>query len=158
METEKGKNAFSGDFRFGRELQKIANRFRRLADENLGKEGITVSQLRVLAYVSRKREEGKVYQKDLEQHFGIRRSSVTELLQNMEKSGILKRTPCPKDARIREISLTEKGLILDERLKEYITNLEEELLLGFSSEEKDILRSLLFRLGENMEMAERNRV
>ena len=75
-----------------------------------------------------------------------------------EKSGILQRTPCPEDARIREISLTEKGVVLDERLKEYITNLEEELLSGFSPEEKDILRSLLSRLSENMEKAERNRV
>lgn len=158
MEKEKAKDVLRGEFRFGRELQKIANRFRRLADENLNQEGITVSQLRVLAYVSSRGKEGKVYQRDLEEDFGIRRSSVTGLLQNMEKSGILKRTSCPEDARIREISLTEKGVVLDERLKEYITNLEEELLSGFSPEEKDILRSLLSRLSENMEKAERNRV
>ncbi len=147
-----------GEFRFGREIQFVSKSFRRLADENLNQEGITVSQLRVLCYVSQKGKEGKVYQKDLEEHFGIRRSSVTELLQNMEKSGILTRTPCATDARTREIVLTEKGAVLDERLKEYITGLEEEFLKGFSREEKELLASFLIRLSENLENAKGDRL
>lgn len=152
------KENFCSEFRYGKEIQKIANLFRRLADENLNQEGITVSQLRVLIYISRKDKEGKVYQRDLEEYLDIRRSSVTGLLQNMEKNGILLRTPCESDARSKEIVLTEKGRVLDERLKEYITNLEEEILKGFSQEEKELLKNLLLRLGENLENAERNQL
>lgn len=146
------------DFRFGREIQKIANGFRRLADDNLNQEGITVSQLRVLVYISCKGKEGKVYQRDLEEDFGIRRSSVTSLLQNMEKSGILTRVSSSSDGRIKEIALTEKGRVLDERLKEYILVLEEEFLKGFSEEEKELLKDFLFRLGENLNESERNKL
>ena len=143
------------EFRFGREVQNVANRFRRFGDENLRKEGITISQLRVIAYVSRHRE-GAVYQKDLEEHLCVRRSSVTSLLQNMEKSGILIRGGSEKDARIKTLVLTEKGKRLDEKLIYYIKTLEEKLMEGFSSEEKEILQGFLFRMIENLEKVERN--
>lgn len=143
------------EFRFGREIQKLANRFRRLGDENLQKEGITFSQLRVIAYISKNKT---VLQKELEEFLGIRRSSVTSLLQNMEKSGILERYASGEDARIKIISLTEKGKKLDENLKNYIHLLEEKMLAGFSEEEKEALRGFLVRMEENLEKTERSRV
>ncbi len=145
------------DFRFGRELQNVANRFRRLGDENLQKEGITISQLRVIAYISCHGEE-TVYQKTLEEHFEIRRSSVTGLLQNMEKSGLLKRTGSSKDARAKIVSLTEKGRELDEKLRNYIQGVESELMKGFEKEEKELLRGFLLRMLENLDSVERSRL
>lgn len=144
------------EIRYGKEVQNIANRFRRLGDENLQKEGITISQLRVIAFISKNGNAGTVYQKDLEEHLCVRRSSVTSLLQNMEKSGILIRGGSEKDARIKTLVLTEKGKRLDEKLIYYIKTLEEKLMEGFSSEEKEILQGFLFRMIENLEKVERN--
>jgi len=152
-----GQNAPPEEIRFGREVQNVANRFRRLGDENLQKEGITISQLRVIAYISRHGEK-PVYQKELEEHFNIRRSSVTGLLQNMEKSGILLRTSCEKDARVKIVSLTEKGRDLDEKLKSYIQSLESELMKGFDGEEKALLYGFLIRMLENLDSVERSRL
>lgn len=151
------QNVSPEEFRFGREMQNVANRFRRLGDENLQKEGITISQLRVIAYISR-HGETPVYQKALEEHFGIRRSSVTGLLKNMEKSGILIRTCCEKDARVKIVSLTEKGKELDEKLKSYIQSLESELMKGFDREEKALLCGFLLRMLENLDSVERSRL
>ena len=151
------QNSPPDDFRFGREVQNLANRFRRLGDENLQKEGITISQLRVIAYVSRYGDT-PVYQKELEEHFGIRRSSVTGLLQNLEKSGLLVRVGTEKDARVKIVSLTEKGRALDEKLKSYIHGLESEMMKGFSAEEKDVLRGFLLRMLENLDSVERSRL
>ncbi len=145
------------EFRFGREVQNVANRFRRFGDENLQKEGITISQLRVIAYISRHGEKG-VFQKELEEHFDIRRSSVTGLLQNMEKSGILVRSCSDTDARVKFVMLTEKGRRLDKELKTYIQNLESELMKGFAKEEKEVLRSYLLRMLENLDSVERSRL
>ncbi len=144
-------------FRFGREVQCVANRFRRLGDENLQKEGITISQLRVIAYISH-RGDLPVYQKELEEHLRIRRSSVTGLLQNMEKSELLVRTGAEKDARVKLVSLTEKGKALDEKLKSYIHGLESELMKGFTAEEKDAMRGFLLRMLENLDSVERSRI
>ena len=155
MQTK--QNSPPEEFRFGREVQNLANRFRRLGDENLQKEGITISQLRVIAYVSRYGDT-PVYQKELEEHFGIRRSSVTGLLQNLEKSGLLVRVGAEKDARVKIVSLTEKGRALDEKLKSYIHGLESEMMKGFSAEEKDVLRGFLLRMLENLDSVERSRL
>lgn len=144
------------EFRFGKEVQNISNRFRRLADENLQKEEITISQLRVIAFISKKGKNGTVYQKELEDHLCVRRSSVTSLLQNMEKNGILTRGGSEKDARIKTLILTEKGKKLDEKLIYYINTLEENLMDGFSPEEKEVLQGYLLRMVENLESIERN--
>ena len=100
-------------FRFGREVQHLAKAFQRLADENLAKEGLTLSQLRVIATISRRCPEA-VYQKELEEVLGVRRSSVTSLLQHMEKSGLLMREGHGDDKRLKTLALTEKGKKLDE--------------------------------------------
>ena len=145
------------EYRFGREVQNVANRFRRLGDENLQKEGITISQLRVIAYISRQ-GDAPVYQKALEEHFDIRRSSVSGLLQNMEKSGLLMRRASDTDARVKILSLTEKGRRLDEKLKSYIHGLEEDLMKDFTAEEKKLLWSFLQRMLDNLDPLERSRV
>lgn len=144
------------EFRFGREVQNVANRFRRLGDENLQKEGITISQLRVIAFVSFHGDG--VCQKSLEEHFDIRRSSVTGLLQNMEKSGLLVRRSSETDARVKIVSLTEKGKALDEKLQSYIQGLESDLMQGFDPDEKKLLSSFLQRMLKNLDKIERSRV
>lgn len=146
------------EFRFGREILKLGNRFRRLGDENLQKEGITFSQLRVIAYISKNSEEKEVLQRDLEEFLGIRRSSVTSLLQHMEKSGFLERSLSSANARIKTIALTEKGKLLDESLKHHVHLLEETMLFGFSEKEKEALRGYLIRMQNNLEETERSRV
>ena len=151
------QNSPPDDFRFGREVQGVANGFRRLGDENLQKEGITVSQLRVIAYISR-HNDCPVYQKELEDQFGIRRSSVTGILQNMEKSGLLVRSGSKEDARVKIVSLTEKGVELDEKLKSYIQSLESEMMKDFTEAEKELLRNFLLRMLENLDLVERSRV
>lgn len=158
MQKPDGKAKEREEFRFGRALQKINTRFRRMGDENLSKHGINFSQLRILAHLSKNEGKGEIYQKDLEEAFGIRRSSVTSILQNMEKAGYLSREGSLKDARVKRVVLTEKGKALDRSLLDYIHNLEEEMLLGFSPDEKENLKEMLLRVLENLETAERKKV
>ena len=51
-----------------------------------------------------------IYQKDLEMKFGISRSTVTNILQLMEKKGYIRRVSVEKDARLKKLELTERGL------------------------------------------------
>lgn len=143
------------NFRFGRAMQMVSVRFRRLADDNLSKYNISVSQLRVLAYLSRK--EGPVFQRELEEELGIRRSSITELLQNMEKSGYLQRENSPQDGRVKALFLTPKGQELDRKLKMYLHNLEEMMMAGISPEEKQVFQETILKMIENLEQIERSR-
>ncbi len=149
-----GKN----ELRVGKISYDISRRFHRLGDENLAKHGVTIAQLKVLAYVSRNSKSGPVYQRDLEEAFEIRRSSVSGILSTMEKSGILLREGSPDDARVKIISLTEKGKKLDAELISFLHNLESELLCGFKEEEKEILQRLLSRVLKNLDEIERRNI
>lgn len=156
MGQETWKKKETEEFRFGRSIQRVGNLFRRLADENLSQHGINISQLRILGYLSRFEEGGEICQRDLEEAFGVRRSSITSILNNMEKSGYLVRRVSPDDARVKKVSLTEKGKELDESLRNYIHSLEEKLLDGIPPAETEVVKKCLERMLENLEETERN--
>lgn len=149
------ERAETEEFRLGRTMQNIANRFRRLADENLARRGITSTQVHVLAYISRHDEKGGVPQKDLETAFQIRRSSVSAVISNMEKGGWITRTGAEGDGRVKILSLTEKGKKLDRELIGYMKELEEELIGAFEPEERELFREYLTRAGEKLSEIER---
>lgn len=54
-------------------------------------------------------ENRDVYQRDVEQWFHIRRSSVTAILQGMEQDGFITRCSVEKDARLKRLAATPKG-------------------------------------------------
>ena len=51
--------------------------------------GLTTMQNRILHYILMKSLERPVYQKDIEKEFRISKSTVTEVLQLMEKNGFI---------------------------------------------------------------------
>lgn len=77
-----------------------------------------------------------VYQKDIEKEFNVKRSSVTSILSNLEKSGYILRKDDEKDRRTKIIILTEKGVFLSERMEENIARLENVISEGMSMEER----------------------
>ena len=158
MKEAKGASDLFLPFRAGKMFRDISHRFHRLGDENLAKHKVTLAQLKILSYVSRHSKEGDVYQKDLEEAFDIRRSSVSEILRTMETGGILKREGSPADARVKTVSLTEKGKKLDEELISFIQNLESDLLSGFEETEKETLAGFLLRIMDNLDEIERRKV
>ena len=138
-----------------RRFRDIGHKLKRLGDINLEEKGITFSQLRVLAFLMR-HEEGAL-QRDLEEAFGIRRSSVTAILQNMERSGIIRRDSVDGDARKKRISVTEKGRRLDEELRAYMDGLENELARIYTQEEMALLSELTERMLEKLKRMEGER-
>ena len=64
----------------------------------------------VLGDIVRANRNGRdVYQRDIEQWFNIRRSSVTALLQGMAQDGFITRCAVEKDARLKRLVATDKG-------------------------------------------------
>ena len=81
-----------------------------------------------------------MFQKDLEDEFDIRRSSVTQVIQLLERDGLIVRESVQRDARLKKLVLTEKAIRIQEVMNEKIRELEsqmqkdisEELLITFS--------------------------
>lgn len=105
-----------------------------------------------IGFISRRSNEGiETYQKDVEAEFRISRSTATGLLQNMERHGYLYREVSEKDSRLKRIVLTEKSIDLHKKVILTFDEIENKLLTGFSSEEKEQLFNYLLRLEKNLE-------
>ncbi len=136
---------------YGALIQRLAKNIKYLADENLSKHNITLEQVKILQFLNNNYEDPCAYQKDIEQNFAIKRSSVTNILQNMEKSGLIKRIGDDSDARIKKVLLTDKGKDLSKTLKDFICNLEAVIVDDMTAEEKDLMKKLLKKSMDNME-------
>lgn len=132
----------------GHLINMISNRIKRLADENLVNENVTVEQVKVMGMIFRR--GGTVSQKEIELAFGVRRSTVTSAMQNLEKKGYIERYPNPEDSRSKLVTLTEAGQKKNKKLRSFMDELETRLTEGLDSEESEELRRLLEKVLNNI--------
>ena len=75
-------------------------------------------QNRVLHYLLAHIPETPVYQKDIEREFRVSKSTVTEILQLMEKNGFIVRESSRRDGRMKRILPTEKSFAIQMDVRE----------------------------------------
>src|SRR5574344_1660968 len=66
-------------------------------------------QIAILKYLIQHREDN-IYQHDLEKEFNLRRSTVSGIIDTMEKNEMIERIDSVKDARTKQIKLTDKAI------------------------------------------------
>ena len=140
-------------YRIGWHIKVISNLIKREVG-NYGCEKnpdeLTGNNMFIIGYLAK--NEGKdVFQKDLEEVFSVRRSTMSAIILRMEKKGFLTRESVARDARLKKLVLTEKGKKIHEMIESRITDTEEKLASGLSGEEKDTLFLLLEKLRRNLE-------
>lgn len=110
---------------------------------------LTDGQPKVL-YLLR-RNDGYV-QKELAEFCGIRQSTLTSILEKMEKTDLIRKekTYVSGMKRAYKIYLTEKGREKAEELEVEVEKLEEQAYIGFSEEDKDTILKLLAQVEKNM--------
>ena len=91
-----------------KELHQASNRLRRRIDRISLAHGLTGPQGMVLAFLSWHSQP--VVQRDVEQEFDVRRSTVSCLLTQLEKDGFIRRESVEGDARLRRLVVTQRGL------------------------------------------------
>lgn len=91
-----------------------------------------------------------VFQKDLEAAFSISGATATNILKVMEKEGLITRIPMEKDARLKKLEMTKKGIQYDKASHANVVRLEEGMEKGFTEEELAIFREYLDRLTQNI--------
>lgn len=101
-------------------------------------------------------QDRDIFQKDVEQHFSIGRSTVTNIIQLMEKKGFVIRESVEHDARLKKVVLTKKGIQSHEMLENLIENLDMSLIEGITEEELSIFYSVVKKLTENLSKQDTN--
>ena len=123
-----------------------------LEEETYG-ETITGTNCFILLHLARNGDRD-IFQRDLEEVFSVRRSTMSSILQRMEEKGLLTRRTVHSDARLKKIELTEKGKRLHRQMEDSIDRMEDKLIQGLSEEETSMLLTLLSKVKQNVEQDE----
>lgn len=126
----------------------LSNQIRRKIEKDLADQGIEVpsTQSRIIGFLYKESFKRDIFQKDIEEEFEIRRSSVTNILQLMDKNGYIKRISVAEDARLKKIVLTDKGLEVQQAVVKVLEEAEDSLRAVYSEQELEQLFCLLDKL------------
>lgn len=138
----------------GFQVRTLSNMIRRTMDEYSSKkyaDELTGVHGWVLGYMySRERENKSVYQRDMERDFGVRRSTVTKLVQLMEKNGLIERVGVKDDARLKQLKLTPRGRELHLCVINDIEEMERSMCRGIPPEDMQTFFSVITAIRENL--------
>ncbi|GLZ19104.1 MarR family winged helix-turn-helix transcriptional regulator [Burkholderia plantarii] len=122
--------------------------YTRVVDRPLRELGFAMSQVPVLSLL---KAAGALSQAELARRMQVEQPSMAQLLNRMERDGLVCRVADPGDKRSRLISLTEDA---DRKLPEGKAVLDEAsriALDGFSDDERRQLAGLLARVNTNLD-------
>lgn len=97
------------------------------------------------------RQDEDVYQRDLEEHFSMRRSTVSRMLQLMERNGLVVRTSVGSDARLKKITLTPKAIAAHEQILKGREKVEQQMNKGISEQELQTFFQVLDKIKANLQ-------
>lgn len=104
------------------------------------------AQVRTLRFIS---QNNGITQAELTEYLKLDKSSVTSQLASLEKNDYIKRTISSKDARIRNINITDKTKNILSELMKVFSSWTDLLLHDFSEKEKIDVFILLEKMREN---------
>jgi DNA-binding MarR family transcriptional regulator/photosystem II stability/assembly factor-like uncharacterized protein len=128
-------------------LAQVCKLHRQRAEDLLSEIGLHVGQEMVLCALWQK--EG-VTQTELGERLAVRPATVTNALRRLERKGLVRRVPDADDQRISRVFPTDEGRERRSEVEEQWSELERDTLAGFDDRARDLLRSLLSRVHENL--------
>ena len=103
---------------------------------DMGEEDLSMAGGHLIGFLYRNRERD-VFQRDIEEELHITRSSVTSLVKLLEKKGYLARRSVEQDARLKKLTLTEKGAASFEHTMSAIRQTEALAVQGLTRAQLD---------------------
>lgn len=114
-------------------------------------DNLTISQAYVIDFICNEGKDKDVFQKDLESVFDLKRSSISLMLNNMEKNGLIERMIVKEDGRLKKIVLTEKSIKIYEKISDAIDLIENKLSENITEEEVKVFQNVLNKIRNSLE-------
>ena len=92
-----------------------------------------------------------IYQKDIENDFCIRRSTVSKSIRLMEEKGFIRREAVPSDARLKKLVLTPDGKKLQAAIEREQQETERLLRQGVTEDELNIFFQVMEKFKKNIQ-------
>ncbi|SDB28034.1 DNA-binding transcriptional regulator, MarR family [Pseudobutyrivibrio sp. YE44] len=101
----------------------------------------------LLGYLER--QEGPIFQKDLEKVFHFPKSSLADMIQYLEKAGYIEKVSVDSDARKKQIVVTEEGRKFTAFAEAQIMEVDDYITQGIPQEQIEMLLDVLEKLRKN---------
>lgn len=95
-------------------------------------------------------QHGSLCMKDIAQKINKDKSTITALVNKLEKLGYIYKVKDKDDHRITHIKATEKSREIEHIFNSVTDVLMDKVYKGFEEEEKKTLKTLLFKMRENL--------
>lgn len=115
-----------------------------------GVEDVTPMHGWILRYLYKNRDR-EIFQRDIEREFSITRSTVTNILQLMERKGYILRESVPQDARLKRLVLTDAGAQANEKVLLSLRQTDAFVEGLLTEEEREEMMRLLGKLYEGLQ-------
>lgn len=126
----------------------LNRRIRRSIDVVMRNEaGITSQQAQILGAIT----HGHANQYELEEELGVRRSTVSGIIDTMERNGLVERVANPRDKRTKTLVLTGQGQTLSARCNAIMSELDNRLASDLGTENVERLHQLFGVMEQTLE-------
>ena len=135
---------------FLRWLRVVESQSQVLVAEHLKPFGLSVSQGFVFGLIADRALKGIApLQKDLEGDMRLVTSSITNLVQGLERKGLISRVDSATDGRAKELHVTEKGWNVRNALGRHVSDWEGALTSPLSDQELAAAVRLMRKMGRS---------
>lgn len=110
---------------------------------------LTCIQGLVLHYIIVESERRNIFPKDLEEFLGIKGSSVTSLINNLEQGGYLHRESLESDGRYKKLVLTEKTREIQDDILNRVYDYMRSMFANIPDEDLKVFESVILKMSEN---------
>ena len=137
----------------GREIKMahliLSRRFHKYTKKYIG-EDATIMHTWIIGFLA-KNGDKEVFQKDIEKEFQLAKSTTTSILKLMEKKELITRKSVEYDDRLKQISLTDKGLEIASAVWDNIKESEKLLVRGIPEDKLETFYEVLDQVCKNAE-------
>lgn len=126
----------------------INDKLRTKADADLKTHGLTMTQSRVLRFLSD--SGGEATQKEIEDFLSVSHPTVVGIVSRLEQNGFITFHPDSADKRNKVVVLTPKAVHVHKEMTEIIRRQDEKLFASLSDSQMKELHFLLQTIYENL--------
>lgn len=135
------------------ELISLGNVLKRYMDSSTGKkyvDNLTRTNGWVIGYLWSNRDHD-VFQRDIEEEFSIRRSTVSKILKLMEEKELIKRECVEYDARLKKLVLLPKSLEIQKMIDEDFDHMCKKAFANLTDQEMESLTGIILKIKQNFD-------
>ena len=127
----------------GLEVKILSNAIKRFAESDATRTAscrATSNNSWIIGFIAHCTQEGKsVYQRDLESHFGITRSTASKVIDLMVQKDLIIRKTVMDDARIRKLELSDRAWQIADQMRQDAVHMEQILTQNIPAEDLNVV-------------------